>query len=802
MLKNYFKISLRNLKKQKGYSFINITGLAVGMACCLLIALFVRDELSYDRYHDHADRVFRISRAWYDEAGQPTLQFAMISPAIGPTLEEEMPEVRHAVRLGQFGSLVSYEDQHFREPRFFFAEAALFELFTIPFVQGDASTALTEPYTVVLTEAMAEKYFGADDPIGKVLRLNDTFDLRVTGVVENAPTNTHFHYDFLASFATLTAQPWAAGWATTWGSNNSFPTYVLLEEGADPAALEAKFPAFLDRHYVLHHGASSKIFLQPVSEIHLHSHLDAELEPNGNVTYVYLFTAIALFILLIACFNFMNLATARATKRAREVGLRKVLGAERKQLVGQFLGESTLLTLVALVFAAMLAELFLPAFNTLAGKELQLFGNDVPFVLLGLAGIALFTGLVAGCYPAFFLSAFQPAVVLKNATGGAWRSRVRTALVVTQFAISIVLIVGVGIIVKQLNYVQTKSLGFDEDQIVIVRTTRAMRQDFEAFRTRLLEHPGVLAVTASEAVPSGQLRNSINVQADVGGQIKPFDSLPLLAVDHDFTKTYGMDIVAGRAFSKDIASDSTQAFVLNESAVRRLGWASAEEAVGKFFMLESENLRDRRGQVIGVVKDFHFESLHERVTPLVMYIRPALYWRAAIKIAAADMPETLGFLEARWQEYVPEAPLSYSFIDQRFAQLYQAEERFGKVVSYFAALAIMIACLGLFGLASFAAEQRTKEVGVRKVLGASVGGIVLLLSKDFTRVVLIAFLVACPLAYLAMNQWLDTFAYRIGISWWIFLGAGLATLAIALATVSYQAIRVALADPVKALRYE
>ncbi len=802
MLKNYFKISIRNLKKQKGYSVINVAGLALGMACCLLILLYVRDERSYDRYHENAEQVYRVARAWYDEAGDPTLEFAQISPPIGPALQDEMPEVRHAVRIMWGGSLVRYDNQTYRESRFYFAEDAVFKLFTIPFVQGDPETALVEPNTVVLTETMARKYFGADDPIDKVIRLDDTFDLRVTGVIEDVPSNTHFHYDFLASFATLTAQPWSERWASNWGGNNNFATYVLLEEGAASADLEAKLPAFLDRHYVLHHGASSRLLLQPLPDIHLHSNLDAELEPNGNVAYVYLFAAIAFFILLIACFNFMNLATARAAKRAREVGMRKVLGAERQQLITQFLGESIMLTLIAMIFAAMLAELFLPVFNYLSGKELQLFGDDVLFVMLGLAGIALFVGLAAGSYPAFFLSAFQPVEVLKKATRGSWRSRVRAALVVAQFAISIVLLVGVGLIVRQIDYVQTKNLGFDDEQIVIANTTQAMRADFEAFRMRLLEHPGVLAVTASEYIPSGQLTNSIDVQAEVDGQIQRFGSLALLAVDHDFTRTYDMEIVAGRAFSKEIASDSLQGFVLNEAAVQAVGWASPEEAAGKFFMLDSENLADRRGAVVGVVKDFHFESLRERITPLVMYIRPGRYQRAAIKIAAGDPTETLAFLEAQWQTYTPNAPLAYSFLDQRFAGLYQAEEQFGQIAGAFALLAMFIACLGLFGLASFAAEQRTKEIGVRKTLGASAGSIVLLLSRDFTQVVLIAFVVACPLAYFAMDRWLDTFAYRVEISWPLFLMAGSLALAIALLTVSYQAVRAALADPVKALRYE
>ena len=802
MLENYFKIALRTLQKQKSYSGINIAGLAVGMACCLLILLFVHDELRYDRYHENADRVYRVTRAWYDDAGEPTLQFARISPPIGPALALEMPEVQHAARIVQTGSLVSYEDAHFQEPRFYFAEHAVFSIFTIPFVKGDPETALAEPYTVVLTETMAEKYFGTADPIGRVIRYENTFDLRVTGVVADAPPQTHFHYDFLGSFTTFTAKPWSEQWETNWGGNNSFATYVLLHEGADPAALEARFPAFLDRHYVLHIGASSRLFLQPLTDIHLYSHLDSELEPNGDVTYVYLFTAIAFFILLIACFNFMNLATARAAKRSREVGMRKVLGATRKQLIAQFLGESMLLTLIALVLSVMMAELLLPVFNDLAGKELRLFASNALLVLPGLAGITLFVGLLAGSYPAFFLSAFEPAAVLKKAVRGSWRSHVRTVLVTTQFAISIGLIVGVAVIVKQLNYVQQKNLGFEAEQIVIVNTTAAMRQDFEAFRTRLLEHPGVRAVTASEYIPSGQLRNSINGRAEVNGQIKPFNSLGLLAVDHDFTTTYGMGIVAGRTFSKAVASDSLQGFLLNEAAVKQLGWASPEEAVGAFFMLDAETLADRRGQVVGVVKDFHFESLHEGITPMVLYIRPDRYMRAAIKIAPQDIPATIAALEERWQAYVPGAPLAYTFLDQRFAQLYQAEQHFGQVVGTFAILAILIAGLGLFGLASFAAEQRTKEVGVRKVLGASVASIAVLLCRDFTRVVLFGFVVACPVAYLAMHTWLGTFAYRIEISWWIFLMAGSLTLAIALLTISYQSIRAALAQPVKSLRYE
>lgn len=802
MLKNYLKIAVRNLRKQKGYAFINVFGLAAGLACCLLILLFVRDELSYDRYHENADQVFRVARAWYDEAGTPTLQFAHISPPIGPTLKEEMPEIAHAVRLFRTGSLVSYKEHHFHEQRFYFAEEDIFQLFTMPFIKGDPVTALVEPYTVVLTTSMASKYFGEDDPIGETIRFDDSWDLRVTGIIADAPDNTHFHYDFLASFATFTTQSWTASWATNWGGNNSFATYVLLEDGVDPATVAAKFPAFLDRHYVLHHSASSKLFLQPLPDIHLHSHLDAELEPNGDIVYVYLFSTVALFVLLIACFNFMNLGTARATKRAQEVGVRKVLGAKRKQLVTQFLGESLLLTALALVLAMMLVELLLPVFNDLSGKDLQLFGADAAFVLAMLLGLGLLTGCIAGAYPAFFLSAYQPVAVLKSAVKGSWRSRLRSVLVGTQFAISIALIIGVGVIIQQLRYVQDKTLGFDEDQLVVISTPSAMRQDFEATRNRLLTHPGVLAVTASEHTPSGQLRNSINVQAEVNGEIKPFNSLPLLAVDHDFTKTYGMEVVAGRTFSTEVASDSLQAFVINESAVRKLGWASAEDAVGKFFMLDSENLSDRRGQVVGVVKDFHFESLHERITPLVMYIRPGLYWRTTLKIAADDIPETLAFLEAQWQTYTPNAPLSYTFVDQGFAQLYQAEERFQQVLSYFAILAILIACLGLLGLASFMVEQRTKEIGVRKVLGAPVGTLVLMLSRDFTRTVALAFIVACPLAYIAMDRWLDTFAYRIDIGWPVFVVAGLSALAIALLTVSFQSIKAALRDPVKSLRYE
>lgn len=801
MFKNYFKISLRNLFKHRAYSFINISGLAVGIACCLLIFLFVRDELSYDTQHENADRIYRVTREWFDRNGVSTLHLARVAAPIAPALKNEFPEVLESVRFLSGDVTVSYKENHFSEDNFCFVEPGVFDVFTFPLIKGDSRTALSEPFTVVLTEEMAEKYFGAEDPIGKVLRVENIAELKVTGVLQNLPRNLHFHFGFLASFATLEAIMSPDTW-TNWGFNN-YATYLLLSPNHNAANLTAKFPAFMDTYYKHDASKESRLHLQRLTDIHLHSHLDSELGVNGDISDVYIFSVVALFVLLIACFNFTNLTVARAIKRAREIGVRKVVGAHRWQLIGQFLGESIMIAFIAVLLAAALVELALPAFNDFTEKELGFLAGNLIAPLIGLIALALTVGIIAGSYPAFFLSAFRPAKVLKGETAsGSSRPGLRKVLVVAQFAISIVLISGVLMIHRQLEYVQNKRLGFNKEQLLFFGPSTGRMGDFTSFRNQLLRHPGVRAVTASKFVPSQALVDNIDIQAEVGDVLKTVNELALLAVDHQFFTTYGMEMAAGRAFSPDLASDSTEALIVNETAARTIGWKSPGEAVGKHFSLESNFWGDRRGKVVGVVKDFHFESLHERISPMIFFISPRGYNRITVKIAAANIPETLEFIESVWQRFLPSQPFTYDFVDQRFAQLYRAEERLAQVVVFFASLAIFIACLGLLGLASFMAEQRTKEIGIRKILGATVAHVSLLLSKDFLKLVIIANLIAWPIAYFTMNRWLQNFAYRIEIEWWVFVLAGGLALLIALLTVSYQAIKAALANPVESLRYE
>ncbi len=800
MLKNYFKISLRNLKKHKGYSLINVTGLAVGLAGCILIMLFVLDELRYDQHHDKADRIYRVvfeARFAGDELTDP------ISPApMARAMLEIFPEVEAAARLEQRSNApVEYKDHRFREDRLFYADSSLFDVLTIPFVRGQAETALVEPNTVVLTETMAQKYFGSEDPLDKVMSIRG-YDYRVTGVVVDPPAHTHFHYDFIASFITL---PYSEN--TRWFPINYY-TYVALQLGARPEAIEAKIPELVRTHIgadleevsgvsyeeFLKRGDYLTYYLQPVADIHLRSHFKTEIEPNGDITYVYLFTVIAFLLLLIACVNFMNLATARSANRAREVGMRKVLGSYRRQLVQQFLGESVMLTMLALVLALGLVVLFLPLFNDLAGKSLDLGFLHEGWFWLGIVAFAVVVGLMAGSYPAFFLASFRPAAVLKGkAAGSARRSGLRNGLVVFQFAVSIILIVGTLGVRNQLAYVQTARLGFDKEHVVVIQRIQDLPDARrETFKQALLQHANVTHASASLVMPGGE--SGSNVYRRVGDE-RSF-AWRFFSIDGDYVETLGLELVAGRDFAPEFTADSA-AVLLNETAVKALGW---DDPVGQ--ILEEPGWR--QFTVIGVVKDFHYETMHSEIAPLVFH--PLGVTGDARVLAARirpdDIPATLAHLKTQWEAFAPGDPFTYTFLDQDFDSLYRAEQRTGVTFGVFAMLAILVACLGLFGLAAFVAEQRTKEIGVRKVLGASVGGIILLLSRGFLKLVGIAFVLAAPVAYFAMDRLLQDFAYRVEISWPIFLMAGLAVLGIALLTVSYQAVRAALADPVKALRYE
>jgi putative ABC transport system permease protein len=801
MLRNYLKIAFRNIKKHLGYSLINVAGLAIGMACCILILLFVFDELSYDKFHENHDRIYRVTRKWFNADGVVNLHLGHVAPPVAPLLKNDFPEIIHAVRLiGAGGLLVGSEAAFYEEPRFFFAEEDVFDVFSFDMIAGDPETALKDPFAIVITDEMAERYFGTEDPIGKSLTIKTSSqkaDMKVTGIIKPLPHNSHFHPNLLGSFKTYEAVVGDRE-LQSWSSNN-YATYLLMEEGYNIDRLKSQLDPFIDRHYGEGRSERTKLELQRLTDIHLYSHLDSEIEANSDITYVYVFSIIALFILLIACVNFMNLATARSAGRAKEVGLRKVVGAQRPQLIRQFLSETIITAILSLVIALGLVLLVLPSFNQFIGRDLSLNFLTNISLFISLFFIAVFVGFVSGIYPAIFLSAFKPVRILKgNFDAGKKGFSFRTVLVVFQFAISIILIICVGVVSSQLDYIQTRNLGFDEEHVVVLPSSPRMIFRLEGFKTRLLENPNILSVTAAKRVPSGRLLDSAGARVLSGETSEPVKfRIAQLRVDYDYIPTFKMEIVAGRNFSKEMGTDPTQAFIINETAARRIGWESPEEAVGKGF-----GYGQRNGQIIGVVKDFHFESLHQEISPIVMFLSRTDLSQISVRIGPENIPQTMAFLKDIWAEMRPDYPFSYYFIDENFDQLYRSEEQLGRIFGLFAFLSILIGCLGLFGLASYSAERRTKEIGIRKVLGASASGITVLLSKEFTKWALLANVIAWPAAYLIMSRWLQSFAYRAGIGIGTFLLAGSIAWTIAFFTVSYQAIKASIADPISALKYE
>ncbi|MGH7493758.1 MAG: ABC transporter permease [bacterium] len=796
MLKNYLKIALRNLIKHKAYSFINIVGLAIGIGCCMLILVYVQDELRYDRFHAHAERIYRVV-ASTSEDGQPTNANGAFSWS--EALHKDFPEIEQVARFHKMGwgekRVVAHGENRFYEERFFFADSNVFKIFSFPFVAGNPARALTEPNTAVITARLAQKYFGHENPLGNVLALdpyNDGkfIDLKITGVLRDLPSYSHIQFDILASFASAT------GRTQGWGFDPVF-TYALLAENASATALQDKFPDFLKKYMGQEPWYS--LSLQPLRDIRLHSSLRAELEPNGDIAYVYLFSAIAFFVLLIACINFMNLATARSTQRAKEVGIRKVVGAQRQQLVRQFLGEAILLNLVALILAVVLVESLLPVFSALSGKAMAVRSLDTLPLLGGVIGLALLAGIFSGSYPAFFLSALQPVRVLKGGSSGSKNTaRLRQGLVAFQFAISIVLIACTVIVHDQMNYMRAKNLGFQKSQILVLPLNEEVRRNYSALRAEWLREGIVQNVTMTEQVPAKAGNGSgyrLEGQAEIEGVHRFF-------VDAHFGATYGIEMAAGRDFSESIRTDAEEAFLVNEAFARSSGWQSSEQALGKSVTMYHMDL-EKSGRIVGVTKDFHLFSFRENTTPLLLTIMPADYFNfISVRIVPAHLPSALAHLEKIWKAFAPSYPFDYYFLDQDFARLHRADEQLGQVFVYFAGLAIAVACLGLFGLAAFSAEQRTKEIGVRKVLGASVRQILLLFSRDFTKLILIAFVLAAPLAYFGMQRWLQAFVFRVTPGPGVFLLSGGLALLIAWLTVSFQALKAALANPVEALRYE
>ncbi|WP_113924707.1 ABC transporter permease [Cognataquiflexum aquatile] len=808
MVSNYFKIVLRNTKKHPLYVLINIFGLAIGMAVSILILLFVQHELSYDRYHDKADRIVRLSRAWNDQNGEVSLHLGHAAPPFGPLIKSDFgDDVENVVRFFNFNPLIKYKQEAFVEERFFFADPEVFDVFSWQLLEGNSKDLGEFSDAIFLTESMAKKYFGNENPIGKFLELElvgQKSPFQVRGLMADTPDNSHFQVDFLASMRPV--NDFYGGeeqMMQNFGSNN-FSTYLLLAKGVDIKEFEAKLPELIDRHMGENQAgvAASKgtrLQLWPITDIHLHSNLDSEIEPNGNIDYVYTYLAVALFILLIACINFMNLSTARSSLRSMEVGLRKVMGADRSGLVKQFMGESFIMALIALFFAVVLVYIFLPVFADFTDKKLSLNLIQHPEYLIGLIGLAILVGLISGSYPALFLSGFSPSRVLKGVfKAGAGHKQFRSVLVTGQFAISVMLIVAVLVVINQLDFMQSKDLGFKKEDLVVLPASQSITQNYLIVKDRLENHPGIQEISISSRVPSGRLLDSQGASAEVNGELSQVNvRIADIHVAHNFVQTYGIPIVAGRNFDFLQATDSTEGFVLNEAAVRAIGWASAEEAVGKQF-----NYGGRNGYVTGVMKDFHFESLHQPIVPIVFMISVDRSNLVSIKIDADKKEETMAYLREEWQQLRPDYPFDPLFVDEGFNRQYEAENIVKTIFTFFAGLAVLISILGLLGLTTFETEQRTREIGIRKVMGAETFNIVTLLGKDFMKLVLFGFLIAVPISWYGMSQWLEDFAFKINISWQVFLVAGLVAGLIAAVTVSGQAVKAALANPVKSIKNE
>jgi putative ABC transport system permease protein len=786
MFKNYLKIALRNIRKHKGYSFINIGGLAIGVAACLLLFLWVQDELSFDRYHEKVNQIFRVSSQY--EAEGKVRRFAKTSAPVGPALVSEFPEIEKAVRFGRNEFVASYQNKRFVE-QVYFTDPEVFDVFTFPLVKGNPKNALREPYSIVISEEMSRKYFGDEDPLGKIITLSERRDYRITGVFRDIPTNSHFRFHFLGLFS-----DYASSDFDQWGISNYW-TYILVSNNFSPDEFKQKSPQFVEKY----RGKESRYLyktsypLQALTRIHLHSNLRGEHEPNSSMGIIYTFSAIAVFILLIACLNYINLSTARYVTRAKEVGLRKVVGATRPQLIKQFLGETFLFSFIALPLSVMLAELFLPLFNSLSGKKLAVYYFDNMFLLPGLAFIILCVGFASGIFPAFFISALKPVSALRGMLKASSKgSALRKSLIVSQFAISIIFLISTFIVFSQLNYMRNRNLGLDKEHVVTLPIyDKDVLGKLETIKNEFLQNSSVLSVSVSNFFPGKATWYQDYRYEGMNESENPM--IRWFVVDHDFIETFGVELVDGRNFSKRFPSDVDHAYILNESAVKEIGW---DTPVGK--ELEIMN----KGPVIGVVKDFHFRPLHQKIEPAALYIYPKLFQYISVKISSYDVSRAIDFLKAKWQALVPGQTFQYSFLDEDFDNLYKAEMRLGKIFTVVTLMAIFIACLGLFGLAAFEALQRTKEMGIRKVLGASAAGIVLLLSKEFTKWVLLANIIAWPVAYYAMNRWLQNFAYRINIGPWMLILSAAVAFIVALLTVSYQAVKVSLANPVDTLRYE
>jgi len=795
MFKSYFKTALRNIKRQKSYSLINILGLAIGMTCCILMLMWVLDELSYEKFHENADNLYRVRIEQH--TGDQIYHHTDSPYPLGSILKEEYPEIINFTKYigGYRGWNLRYGEKSFSGEILAFADPSFFEMFSFPFIKGEGKGALEERYSVILTEELAHKCFGDEDPIGKVMQMTGT-DLKVTGVIKNIPHNSHIQFDYIVPIINQT--DWRKQDFKSW--ERGCTLYIQLIKNSPGKNVSQQISGVVKEH---HPESGSIVSLQPLKKVRLYSHFirDNLNVGKGNINYVYIFALTALCILLIACINFMNLSTARSGNRAKEVGMRKVAGAQRKDIIKQFFGESVLLSLIALLFALLFTYLVLPVFNNLSGKQLSLNVSGNILFIFSLIIISILTGIVSGSYPALFLSSFQPVRVLKGIVSIRTRSRspLRKILVVAQFAFTIILLIGTTAIYNQLSFMENKDLGFDKENIITFSTSGKYRDNYESARVELLQNPNILNVTKAFPPGAGRRIAAFNWEGK-----DPSEEIALCPVpaSFDFIETYNMEMVEGRSFSREFLTDSLNC-IINETAARVMG---LESPVGTRISFTGNRAVDywfntREGIIIGVVKDYHNGSLHNEIPPLVIKFSPRAFV-INVKINSENIAGTVSFLEKKWKEFVPGRPFTYNFFSDSIEGNYRSEERIGTIFRYFTFLAIFIACLGLFGLASFMAEQKTKEIGIRKVLGSSVSGIMLILSNEFTKWVLIANVIAWPAGYFVMNRWLQNFAYRIDLGIGIFLFSAVLALIIALLTTGYQTIKAASANPIDSLRYE
>ncbi len=800
MLRNYLKIAWRNIWKNKVFSAINIFGLSIGLACCILMFLLIQHELSYDKFNVQAKNIYRITSVMDGTDGKRNLA---ITPAPwAPLMKKDYPEIKNFVRLlkDEKATVGQTGEQHYYENDLLYSDSTFFDVFSFSLSKGNAALALEQPNSIILSKETAIKYFGEADPIGKTLEINSfgrNFNVQVTGVANDIPSNSHFTFNGLISLQTL-------GDLSNLWSFHMFQSYLLINNTASKAGLEKKFAGFVNKYIINNPAADGKqdIFLQPLSSIHLHSQMVGEIGTNGSATYVYVFTGIALFILLIACFNFTNLSTARSVSRAKEVGLRKVVGAERRQLIGQFLGETTLLAVIALMLAVIIAAIALPVFNQLSQRELSILDGNNYGLLFLLVALVLFVGLLAGIYPATVLSSFKPVEVLKGKFQKSFKGiAFRKVLVTFQFAISIALVAGTILVFKQLQFLQTKKLGFDKDNVAIITLPRDTDSaKLQSLKLSLLNDPLVTSVAAASSVPSANI--PVNLVNDGSIDLKKSSSMQMLFADNDFIRTMKMKIVAGRDFTGSYATDKSEGFVLNEEAVKKLGWQNAEQAIGKTFQWVQPNVVLKTGKIIGVVQDFNITPLKSPVQPLVMHYFPGRFQYLYVRFNGSIGSNALDAVGEKFKALYPNQFFEYSFLDETLNALYASEKKLSKIFGYFSFLAILIACLGILGLSLYSIQQRIKEIGIRKVLGANVMSITSELMKEFFKPVLIAAVIATPVAWYGISKWLEEFAYRIQINWMVFVFSAVIVFTIAILTMSFQAIKAAKTNPVKNLRTE